>query len=244
MAETYERMLRQGSTNQLELDKAHLHQTTVDGRLSAIRLEQSQLLAELQAMNGGRPIVLSDTIFILSPLPTSFEDYLNETEQHSPLLRYMQQQRAVADDHINVARASSFPKWSVGYMGEFVTGNTFQGVTVSLSIPLWENKNRVRQARQAAIAISQQADDARLQYRTHMRSLYDQAVQLQQTVAQYDAALSHDGLALLTRAFEKGELPLLNYLLEQDYWTNAYDHRLQALRDLALVVAELNAWKL
>lgn len=67
---------------------------------------------------------------------------------------------------------------------------------------------------------------------------------MQQTVAQYDAALSPDGLSLLTRAFEKGELPLLNYLLEQDYWTNAYDHRLQAQRDLALVVAELNAWKL
>lgn len=156
----------------------------------------------------------------------------------------MQQQRAVAEDHISVARASSLPKWSVGYMGEFVTGNTFQGVTVGLSIPLWENKNRVRQARQQSIAVSQQTDDVHLQYRTHLRSLYDQAVQLQQTVAQYDAALLPDGLALLTRAFEKGELPLLNYLLEQDYWTNAYDHRLQAQRDLALVVAELNAWKL
>ena len=156
----------------------------------------------------------------------------------------MQQQRAVADDHISVARASSLPKWSVGYMGEFVTGNTSQGVTIGLSIPLWENKNRVRQARQAATAVSQQADNARLQYRTHMRSLYNQAVQLQQTVTQYDAALSPDGLALLTRAFEKGELPLLNYLLEQDYWTIAYDRRLQAQRDLALVVAELNAWKL
>lgn len=244
MTEAYERMLRQGSTNQLELDKARLHQTTVEGRLSAIRLEQSQLLAELQAMNGGQPIALNDTAFSLSPMPASFDDYLAEAEQHSPVLQYMQQQRAVANDHISVARASSLPKWSVGYMGEFVTGNTFQGVTIGLSIPLWENKNRVRQARQAATAVSQQTDDVRLQYRTHLRSLYDQAVQLQQTVTQYDAALSPDGLALLTRAFEKGELPLLNYLLEQDYWTNAYDHRLQAQRDQALAVAELNAWKL
>ena len=39
--------------------------------------------------------------------------------------------------------------------------------TVGLSIPLWENKNRVRQSRQAATAVSQQADDFRLQYRTH-----------------------------------------------------------------------------
>ena len=174
----------------------------------------------------------------------NIDDYLTEAEQHSPVLLYMQQQRAIADGNISVARASSLPKWSVGYMGEFVTGNTFQGVTVGLSIPLWENKKRVRQARQAATAVSQQADDLRLQYRTHLRSLYAQAVQLQQTIVRYDAALSPGGLALLTRAFERGELPLLNYLLEQDYWTTAYDRRLQARRVLALAEAELNAWKL
>jgi len=96
----------------------------------------------------------------------------------------------------------------------------------------------------AATAVSRQTDDVRLQHRTHLRSLYDQVVRLQQTVAQYDAALSPDGLALLTRAFEKDELPLLSYLLEQDYWTTAYDRRMQAQRDLALAWAELNAWRL
>ncbi len=244
MAEAYERMLQQGSTNQLELDKARLHKTTADGHLSAIRLEQNQLLAELQAMNGGKEVLLRDTAFVIPALPVSFNDYLTEAEQQHPTLQYMRQQMAIADGNICVVQAATLPKWSVGYMGEFVRNNTFQGITVGLSIPLWENKNRVRQARQQAIAVSQQSDDVRLQYLTHLRSLYDQAVQLQQTVARYDAALSPDGLALLNRAFEKGELPLLNYLLEQDYWTAAYDRRFQAQCDLALVVAELYAWKL
>lgn len=244
MADAYKRMLRQGSTNQIELDKARLNRTTAEGRLYAVHLEKNRLLAELQAMNGGKAVALNDTAFATEPLPKNFDDYLSEAEQHSPALQYMQQQKAIADGSISVARASSLPKWSVGYMGEFVRDNTFQGITVGLSIPLWENRNRVRQARQQATAISRQADDVRQQYRSHLRSLYDQAKQLQQTVAQYNAALSPDGLALLTRAFEKGELPLLNYLLEQDYWTTAYDRRLQAQRDLALVVAELYAWKL
>lgn len=244
MAETYERMLQQGSTNQLELDKAHLHRMTIDGRLSAARLAQSQLLADLQAMNGGKPISFNDTIYTNTPLLTSFEDYLTEVEQHSPALQYMRQQTTVADGNISVARASTWPKWSLGYMGEFVTDNTFQGVTVDISIPLWENKNRVRQARQHADAIAQHFDDVCLQYRTHLHSLYNQAIQLQNTIAKYETAISPDGFALLTRAYEKGELSLLNYLLEQDYWTAAYDCRLQAQRDYALAVAELNAWKL
>lgn len=244
MTEAYEQMLQQGTTNQLELDKARLHRTTVEGRLSAVCLEQSQLLAELQAMNGGKEVQLRDTTFVTPSLPVSFNDYLNEAEQHHPALLYMQKQKAVADAGISVARTSSLPKWSVGYMGEFVRDNTFQGVTVGISIPLWENKNRVRQARQQATAVSQQTDDVCLQYRTHLHSLYEQAIQLKQTIAKYDTTLSNDGLVLLNRAFEKGELSLLNYLLEQDYWTTAYERRLQTQRDLALVLAELNAWKL
>ncbi len=244
MTEAYEQMLQQGTTNQLELDKARLHRTTVEGRLSAVCLEQSQLLAELQAMNGGKEVQLRDTTFVTPSLPVSFNDYLNEAEQHHPALLYMQKQKAVADAGISVARTSSLPKWSVGYMGEFVRDNTFQGVTVGISIPLWENKNRVRQARQQATAVSQQTDDVCLQYRTHLHSLYEQAIQLKQTIAKYDTTLSNDGLVLLNRAFEKGELSLLNYLLEKDYWTTAYERRLQTQRDLALVLAELNAWKL
>ena len=251
MTEAYEQMLQQGTTNQLELDKARLHRTTVEGRLSAVCLEQSQLSAELQAMNGGQPIALTcssfdelygDSLMVNSQF--SIINDINEAEQHHPALLYMQKQKAVADAGISVARTSSLPKWSVGYMGEFVRDNTFQGVTVGISIPLWENKNRVRQARQQATAVSQQTDDVCLQYRTHLHILYEQAIQLKQTIAKYDTTLSNDGLVLLNRAFEKGELSLLNYLLEQDYWTTAYERRLQTQRDLALVLAELNAWKL
>ena len=174
----------------------------------------------------------------------SFDDYLAEAEQHSPVLQYMQQQIAIADNNISVVRATTLPKWSIGYMGEFVRDNTFQGVTIGLSIPLWENKNRVRLAQRQAEVATQQNNEALLQFRTNLRSLYERAVQLQNTDAQYKAVLSTNGLNLLNLAFEKGELSLLNYLLEQEYWTDAYDQRLQIQRDLALTLSELNAWKL
>lgn len=244
IADAYERMIQQGTTNQLELDKTRLNRMTVEGKLSAVNIEKNKLLTELQAMNGGKSINLPDTTFTLSPLPMSFDDYLAEAEQHSPVLQYMQQQIAIADNNISVVRATTLPKWSIGYMGEFVRDNTFQGVTIGLSIPLWENKNRVRLAQRQAEVATQQNNEALLQFRTNLRSLYERAVQLQNTDAQYKAVLSTNGLNLLNLAFEKGELSLLNYLLEQEYWTDAYDQRLQIQRDLALTLSELNAWKL
>lgn len=244
MVNTYNQMLKQGSTNQLELDKARLHCTTTEGRLSSALLEQEQLLSELQAMNNGMPIELSTKNFELTILPNSFDNWMNEAEQMNPTIKYLHQEKAIAESSIKLTRASALPRFSIGYMGEFVAGNTFQGITVGLSIPLWENKNKINHARQTAIAAERKSEDARLQYRAHLRMLYDKAIQLQKTVAQYDMTLSSDCFELLTRAYECGELPLLNYLLEQDYWTTAIDCRLRTQRELAMTLAELNAWKL
>jgi hypothetical protein len=54
----------------------------------------------------------------------------------------------------------------------------------------------------------------------------------------------HNAAELLYYAFEGGELTLLQYLMESDYFFEAYDLRLQTLRDLHLVTAEMNAWQL
>lgn len=243
--DTYNRMFQQGMTNKLEQHKAKMHLAMVESSLDAVRLEQSQLLAELQAMNGGQPISVNDTAFAVMALPMSFEDYLSDAESNNPKLLYMLQQKNVAYDQIGLARSSSLPQLSVGYIGEFERDNMFQGITVGLSIPLWENKNRVRQAQQHADEISKHYEDVWLQNYMHLSNLYNQAVQLQRTLVQYESAfLPDDDIILLSRVFERGELPLLNYLLEQDYWTSAYNRLLQTKRDLALVVAELNAWKL
>ncbi len=49
---------------------------------------------------------------------------------------------------------------------------------------------------------------------------------------------------MLYKAFEKGELPLLSYLLEMEYWQEAYEEKLRSERDLHLAWAELEACKL
>lgn len=62
--------------------------------------------------------------------------------------------------------------------------------------------------------------------------------------AQYDEAIAHNNDELLFTAFEKGALPLINYLVEIDYWTSILEKRIKAQRDIELAWAELTAWQL
>ncbi|KAA6308963.1 hypothetical protein EZS27_039465 [termite gut metagenome] len=49
-------------------------------------------------------------------------------------------------------QAMGLPSFLAGYMSEKVVGEHFQDITLGISIPLWENKNRVKQAKAASIA--------------------------------------------------------------------------------------------
>lgn len=49
---------------------------------------------------------------------------------------------------------------------------------------------------------------------------------------------------LLLKAFEKGELSLLEYLLEMEYFYECFQKRAAAERDLAHLLAELTAYTL
>jgi hypothetical protein len=84
-----------------------------------------------------------------------------------------------------------------------------------------------------------------LRYRSQWQQLYAQAAQLRETVERYAAVFSqHNNADLLYKAYISGEMPLLNYLLETEYYLSAYEKQLQAQRDLELTLSELNGFRL
>lgn len=240
-----EKMLKKGSGNQLDYNKAVFNRVSVEGEVAKIQLEREQLMSELQQLNGGQPIAFDFSAYSMLSLPTDFETWYATAKESHPALQYLHSQEAVADCNIRLNRSAWLPKWSVGYMGEFIPEQGFQGVTLGLTLPLWANKNRVRQAQAVAVATAQQRNDVELQYRSHWQRLYAQAAQLHETVERYAAVFSqHDNADLLYKAYTSGEIPLLNYLLETDYYLSAYVKQLQAQRDLELTLSELNGFRL
>lgn len=245
IAEAYERMKQTGDANQLEYNKAVLNYTNMENEVKRISLEREKLLSELTRLNGGYTVAFDRTTYETSLLPTGFENWYAQTETENPALSYLKSQVEVSNRQVKLSRASSLPKFSVGYMGEFVAGQKFQGVTVGMSIPLWENKNKVKQAKTAARASERIVEDAKMQYYNRLKNLYAQVSELQDNVRRYNSVFEqNDNDELLFKAYNKGEIPLLNYLLEIEYYFVAYDKKLQAERDLELALAELNAYSL
>ena len=112
-----------------------------------IEIEQNGILIELKRLNGGEEIALSDSRYEDWVFPADFEQWYAQAEQKNPVLEYVKQELEVAKTQLSVNKTENLPDISVGYMRERVLEEQFQGITFGVSIPLWENKNKLKQAK-------------------------------------------------------------------------------------------------
>lgn len=245
IAAAYEQMEQAGDANRLEYNKAALNLANMENEVKRIDIERERILSELARLNGGNPVAFDVTDYGQLILPDNFETWFAEAEAEIPALQYLRSQVEVNKRKIQLSRATGLPKLSVGYMGEFVSGQEFQGVTFGISIPLWENKNRIKQAKAETRVSERMVEDAKVQYYNRLRNLFGQILQLQDGARRYnDVFEKNDNDELLFKAYNRGEISLLNYLLELEYFFVAYDKLLQVQRDLEFAMAELNAFRL
>lgn len=245
-AEACKRMLDGGETGKIEYNKAALNLTEMEGQLREASVTRQQLAVALSAMAGGKDITLDNAEYAdQAALPQDFETWFAQAASASPALQYLGAQVEESQRQVRVARAQGLPKLSVGYMGELVPSQKYNGVTVGMSIPLWENKGQVRKARAEASAAQLAVQDARVQYYTQLRGLYEQARQQQQGIREMEASLGENAdEGMLRRAYEGGEITLLTYLMENAYYLSVRTRLLEARRDLELTLTALSAWSL
>lgn len=246
IAEAYGKKLEHGDATQIEYNKAMLNLTNIENDLKEVNLERRHLQTQLAVMNGGNAIQLPDTVYTESPaLPADFDSWTEEAVNANPAFAFMRQEVEVAKRGVGVSKAMGLPKLSVGYAGEFTPTEGWQGVKVGVSIPLWENRNRVKHAKAELAAAEQSESDARLRYTARLQYLFEQANELSDNIKRYESVFSKNSNdELLYKALKGGELSLLDYLLELEYYFNSYEKLMQAQRDLQLILAELYAYKL
>ncbi|MGN1256298.1 MAG: TolC family protein [Bacteroidaceae bacterium] len=245
-ADACKSMLDRGESNRLDYNKAILNLTEMESLSRETDAARRQLEVSLSAMAGGQQIGLDLVEYPEHmPLPEDFDVWYAHEATKSPALQYLEAQVEASRKRVKVAKAEGFPKISLGYVGELVATQKYNGFMVGMSIPLWENKGKVRQARAEANAAQLEVQDAQVQYYTQMRGFYEQARQRQVSIRKMEQALNEGAdEELLRKAYEGGEITLLTYLQENTYCLSVRARLLEAKRDLELTLAQLNSFSL
>ncbi len=240
---SYKSKLEAGEANILEYNKAQLNLLNVNKEMESLTIEKVALLGELTRLNGGVAIDFNETEFQLTIIPANFEQWYVQAEQSNPLLNWLKKEVELSQEQISLNKALSLPKFQAGYMSESLAGQDFQGVSVGLSIPLWENKNTVKFAMANALAFENTVNDNKVQLYNHLKVLYTKTIALQANTADYRTQLNlFNNSDLLIKALDKGQINLIDYILELSIYYESVNNLLELERDMNISLAQLNQY--
>lgn len=232
-----------GETNILEYNKAELNVLNVQKELETIDVERTFLLSGLKRINGGIDIALDDDHFPVLQLPSDFDEWYTTAEEKNPILGWLKSEIEISENNVKLNRAMSLPRLQTGYMSEKTVDEHFQGVTVGLSIPLWENKNTVKYAESKTDALQSIAADNKMQFYNQLKTLHEKAIQMQKNTNDYaDRLKKLNSSDLLKKAYDKGEISLIDYMLELSIYYESVNKLLEMEKELNNTVAELNQY--
>lgn len=240
LLEAYTAKFNAGEVSVLEYNKVQLHQIRTKKVLESKAIERKALLTELTGLNGGLALSFSDSLFTMQPIPANFEDWYARVEATDPLLQWVRQEISISEKQIKLTEAMNLPKIQTGYMSETLIGEQFRGLTLGVSIPLWEQKNTLKQAKAESKAIKSREADAVVQFYHSLKTAFSKVTALQQGVVDYRASLARfSNENLLEKAFIKGELSLTDYLYERNVYIDTRTDVLEMERTLHLAYCEL-----
>lgn len=245
IADAYEKRLKNGDASLLEYNKAQLNQSSLRGEISRIEVERNALRSQLKRLNGGNEVAYEETGFPESQLPLNFEEWFSLSAQKYPGLALLKQEVEVNKKNLSLTKAMTLPSFSAGYMSERVVGERYQGISVGISIPLWENKNKVKQAKSAVRAAEMKESDGRQQLYDQLKILYDRTQGLGMVALNYRKSLETINNAhLLNKALDAGEISLLDYIVEIGLYYDTVNQAMEAEKGYQKSFAELLAIEL
>lgn len=228
-----------GRRDALALRAAQLELAGIEGELRQSEAERRGALATLERLCGGHSVTLNDTIFPPVAIPQRFEELWSTVLANHPTLAAMSAEVREAEQSVKVARQNRLPRLSVGFMGEYLAGERYQGPTIGLSLPLFGGR-RAKQAVAEQAAAECRRTDAEEQVKGNLKEKYERAEALKDLAAHYDEALSEaDAASTLGRALQSGRITMADFLVANRSLFELQQKRLDTMRELHQILTEL-----
>ncbi|MCE7923047.1 MAG: TolC family protein [Haliscomenobacteraceae bacterium CHB4] len=224
----------------LDLNKARHQVVNLKTELKLLEAEASERLTSLAALNGGAAVAVTDTIYpAVAALPV-FDSLAQTIASSDPGLQFLQAQQQVGAAQVSLTKALNLPKMEAGYRYQGILGQNFHGLHLGLSVPLWENKNRLAQQQLQSAYYAGQLESRRSERFHDVKRLYEKYQNLQAGLDEYrQSLLSLNNMELLDKALQAGQITTLEYFVEQSLLYESRDRLLELEQASALAAAEL-----
>jgi len=129
------------------LDKVRIYHLNNQTEMAKLKSELVVHNEILQQLNGGQAVNFNFSDYAQASVLPAFDSLQAKLMEFNPDIRIASLSMDISGQKVKVENMNRLPKIEAGYKGETILNQKLQGIHTGISIPLWENKNKVKQAR-------------------------------------------------------------------------------------------------
>jgi len=227
-----------GEVGQLSLNQSLLHLINLESEYEMIQSSILDRQLALKEITGGADIQITE-----SSLPTGspiIRDSILSAYLQSPDLLLYQKELELKKEEKSLAVSETLPKLSAGYYSESVLSQRFGGFQIGITVPLWENTNKIKSARSDVIFAEADAERFNFQQEKEVLQMINRLENLDAKIQKFEEALNAGNtLELLAISMENGEISMTEYFYSSDFHFRNQQLLLEYKKDRLLLEAEL-----
>jgi outer membrane protein, heavy metal efflux system len=245
LVQDYQKKLDKGDVIILDVNKAKLQLLNINNEVALNNNEIQVATTRLTELNGGVSIIVSDTTYPATPAVPDFETLDSLIEAADPILQVYEQEKDIMSKQIAVQKSMNLPKIETGYHSQGILGQSYRGAHAGITIPLWENKNRLKAAQANLDYATTNAQTHIIEHRLENKGYYDQLAVRLNSMQEYNELLATlNNTALLNKALQLGQITIIQYFQDEAYYFSAYDKYLQMEWEYQQALARLYKFQL
>ena len=221
----YASKLEKGDANVIETNKIDLELLNTRTEYQLNENNRQTKLQELALLNGGIAIAFDDTTYA----------------DADPSLQALRSDQVAAERQVRVNKAKGLPGFELGYrMNPSSGGRRYNGFLVGISIPLFSNRNNVRQAKAKALYAENLLESANMTVENELTRLYARAETLRASMADYREVLERqNNVEILNRAIEANQISMIEYFVNLTTYYQSLQNYLSLRNEYQKAVAQL-----
>ena len=241
----FKKKLETGDGTILDVNKAEIQLLEIKKQFFENASFIAKLNKQLTSLNGGTAITFNDVAYFTVPVIADFETLEKEIEVQDYIRKTLEQDKVIAQKQIAVSKALSLPKMEVGYHYQGILGQTYNGIHTGISLPLWESKNRVKLEKAKMTFAETALTEHTNEHYYEIKQLYGRYESLKSILGDYEKLnKSVEPIKLLDKALSAGQISVLEYFVELNYYNATFNSYLEIEKEYFEVVATLLKYQL
>lgn len=235
--------MQRGQATRLDVSKARFALLSLkqerEGYTDLLQTSRSQLVA----LNGGKNVDISSLDSYPQASLLAQNEYIEAFDNNAPFAAAMRARVEAANAEAGAARLSSMPGFTVGYRHAYEEQTHFNGFSLGMSLPLFSGRHKRKAADAAVLAEKLGADSYTISMHADIAAAHTRARRMQARLDDFRKVFDDcDYTGILTRLYENGQINVIDYINEINYYLGVRREYLQLQNEYQLTLASLNRY--